>query len=70
MTTASTLLCVPSIADDAYMMDEQQCKAYVEEDVGVIWRGTELRKVPLLWEYGQVITSLLMMTSNSAFFIL
>ena len=27
---------------------------YVHQNIGVIWRGTDLNPLPLLWEYGQV----------------
>jgi hypothetical protein len=43
--------------DDTYLSDELQRKAYLLDDVGVIWRGSEAQKLPLHWQYGQVCLS-------------
>ena len=42
------------VDDDTYLSDEVQRKAYLLDDVGVIWRGSEAQKLPLYWQYGQV----------------
>lgn len=33
---------------------------YLLSDIGVIWRGTQNKPIPLLWEYGQVGSTLYM----------
>lgn len=39
------------------MSDELQRKAYLLDDVGIIWRGSEAQKLALHWQYGQVMGS-------------
>lgn len=40
--------------DDTYLKDELQRQAYLLDDVGIIWRGSEAQKLALHWQYGQV----------------
>ena len=49
--------CVHTV-DDAYVQDPDQREAYLEQDVGTIWRGVATHKTPLQWEYGQVSNDL------------
>lgn len=40
--------------DDSYLNDDLQIKAYLLDDVGIIWRGSQDQKLALHWQYGQV----------------
>ena len=44
---------VTPFADDEVYIEENR-EEYVFADMGVLWRGTQTKPAPLLWEYGQV----------------
>lgn len=50
------------------MKNELQRQAYLLDDVGVIWRGTESQRVPLHWQYGQVCHTSELVSPASWFF--
>ena len=39
--------------DTVYVEDDKWRKEYVEDDVGLIWRGTHSRHRPMSWHFGQ-----------------
>jgi len=51
--------------DDAYLEDAEKLHEYLERDVGTIWRGTSRNMVPTKWEYGQVATTVTLITPLS-----
>ena len=49
------VLVIPTLLDDdSYLNDDLQRKAYLLDDVGIIWRGSQAQKLALHWQYGQV----------------
>ena len=43
------------VDDEVYI--EENVEEYVLSDIGVLWRGTQTKPDPLLWEYGQVLAT-------------